>query len=573
LNEGAGQSLARFLVSKAMLLVIDNFEHVIEAGPALAGLLAAAPAVRAIVTSREPLHVAAERVFPVAPLRSDDAVALFVERATAAVPDFALNGHAATVERICSRLDGLPLAIELAAARIGLLSPDAILNRLDKRLTLLTGGARDQPARQRTLRNTLEWSHDLLTADERRAFAALGVFTGGFNLEAAERVCAVGLDAIASLVDKSLVRRDDDRFRLLDTVREFAAERLAVEVDADDLRDRHAAEYERLAEEAAYSEHHRRQEPMVGVLAADQDNLRAALDWLAETDRSRLLRMSGALGWFWHVHSDFAEGRSRLADALARAPSTAAPRDRARALSASVEVAAWQGDVVAGERFAVDAMAAWRTIGREQEIAFILHDLGWGHFFAGEDAVARERMDESLRIQSTLGDPMLINRAQLGLLQVLVALGELDAVKRLGPEALALSQELSDVWYEHFAHHFLADCALMEGDYPSARDGYRRSLAAAWRSGDRVETCYELQGMAMAAAGRGESTRALRLGSAADHALLELGVEHVVPFWRRLIDDHLTRAREALGSGDAMRAWEAGAVLPLGETVNDALTG
>ena len=569
-NEGAGQSLAAFLSSKRLLLVLDNFEQVLDAGPALAALLAGAPGCRAIVTSREPLHLAGERVFPVAPLPVDDAVALFFERARSIVPDFRVGEDRATVERICARLDGLPLAIELAAARVGILSPGAVLERLDQRLALLTSGARDLPARQRTLRGTLEWSHDLLADDERRAFAGLGVFVGGFSLEAAERVCDASLDTVGSLVDKSLARREGDRLRLLDTIREFAVERLAASGNADALRDRHAVEYEQIAEEA-YAGRHRHQEKMAARLAAEQDNLRVALDHLGGIDPSRLLRLAGALGWFWHVHSDFTEGRTRLADALDRAPDSAAPMDRARALSASVELAAWQGDVAAAERSGADAVAEWRALGREQEVAFVLHDLGWGHFFAGEDGPARDRMEESLRIQRSQGDPLLVNRAQLGLLQVLVSLGELDEVKRLGPEALALSEELGDVWYEHFAHHFLADCALMEGDARAADEGYRRSLGAAWRSGDRVETCYELQGIAMAAAGLSRPALGLTLTAAAERALRELGVEHIVPFWRRLVDEHTARARAAIGTGAADAAWQAGAEMELEEAVTEAL--
>jgi len=570
-NEASGQSLAAFLAGKAMLLVVDNFEQVVGAAPALSGLLAQAPRCKVLLTSREPLHVAAEHVYPVAPLVPSDAVELFGERAQAALPSFELTeANEGTIARICARLDGLPLAIELAAARITLLAPKVILQRLDQQLKLLTGGARDQPARHQTLRSTLVWSHDLLTDAERRLFAVLGVFAGGFPLDAAEQICEADLDTIASLVDKSLVRREGDRFRLLETVREFALERLADMAGADALRDRHAAAYERMAEEA-FAERHRQQERMAATLEADHDNLRAALDWLSSADPARALRLAGALGWFWHVHSHLAEGRSRLAAALAQGSTAASAQDRALALSASAELAAWQGDVAAAAPLAAEAVGEWRALGREQEVALTLHDMGWGYFFGGDVSSARRQMEESLRIQRTLGDPLLVNRAQLGLLQVLVAMGELDDVKRLGPEALALSQRLGDVWYEHFAHHFLADCALMEGDHAGARDRYRRSLAVAWRSGDRAETCYEMQGMAMAAAGLGEPERALRLAGAADAQLHELGVEYAVAFWTRLIEEHMNRSRLALGDEAAELAWRAGASLPLERAVDEAL--
>jgi len=206
-------------------------------------------------------------------------------------------------------------------------------------------------------------------------------------------------------------------------------------------------------------------------------------------------------------------------------------------------------------------------------VALTRHELGWAYFFAGDDASARTQMEESLRIQATIGDELLTNRAQLGLLQVLVAMGELDEVKRLGQQALELSQKLGDVYYEHFAHHFLADCSLMEGRYEDARDGYRRSLDAAWRSGDRVETTYEIQGSAMAAAGLGQPELALRLSAAADASLAALGVEHLVEFWSRLNDDHVARARAQIGAQRADAAWQEGREIPLERAVELAAGG
>ena len=291
---------------------------------------------------------------------------------------------------------------------------------------------------------------------------------------------------------------------MLATVHAYAAERLAERDDADGLRDRHAEFFEALAERA-YAERHHGSATLTDALARDHDDLREALDWLSRTDVRRFARLAGALGWFWHANSHFAEGRARIDAALAVAARPMHGEERARLLSAAAELAAWQGDSVAAERFGAQAIEAWRALGREVEVGHVLYDLGWGHFFAGEDDAARERLEASLQIYQAERDPALINRAQLGLLQVLVAVGDVETVKRIGPEALVASQRLGDRWSEHFAHHFLGDCAVLEGDVAEAERRYRLSLEAAWETGDQVETCYELQGMAMAAAGNGDA--------------------------------------------------------------------
>ncbi len=570
LSEGAGQSLPAYLAGRQMLIVLDNVEQVASAGPDVAELLDAAPGCRILATSREPMHLSGERVLPVEPMPKDDAVSLFAARASAVLPSFALDeGNRPAVEQICHRLDGLPLAVELAAARINVLAPDAMLARLTDRLKLLTGGARDLPARHRTLRGTLAWSHDLLTDAERELFASLSVFSGPFSLHAAEDVCGADLDVLASLVDRSLVRRAGERFEMLSTIREYAAERLAERDDAPAVRERHAAFFEALAERA-YEGRHREPDAMASLLALDHDDIREALDWVRGTDARRFARLTGAMGWFWHVNSHFAEGQDRVTAALAALPADASP-ERARLLSAATELAAWRGESDTAERSGTAAIEAWTALDREVEIGLVLHDLGWGHFFAGEDDMARERLEASLAIHEPRGDALLTNRAQLGLLQVLVSIGDVETVKRIGPEALAISQALGDRWSEHFAHHFLGDCAVIEGDVVEAERRYRLSLEAAWQTGDQVETCYELQGMAMAAAGSGQAVRALRLASAAESNIRHLGVEHIPPFWVALVDRHVALARESLEPDAAGAAWTAGAALSLRDAVEEAL--
>lgn len=568
-NEAAGQHLAAYLATKQILLLVDNFEHLMSAARRLAELLGSAPSVKVLTTSREPLHLAAEHVYPVAPLGAPESVELFVERAQAAMPSFVLTAeNAPTVAAICVRLDGLPLALELAAARIPLLSPESMLARLGERLKLLTAGVRDAPSRQQTLRDTMSWSHDLLQADERRLFARLGVFAGGFSLDAMETICQSDLDVLASLVDKSLVRRDGDRFAMLDTIREFAAGRLQQSGEATELAERHATYFEDMAE-AAYRDRHVRGTEWGEQLEQEDDNLRAALDFAAATDPRRLLRLVGALGWFWRAHSKLAEGRAWLTSALGLVVGSSS--DRARALSSAGQLAAWQGDILAARALLEEAISAWKAIGSEQEVALALHELGWGELFAGNDQAARRHMEESLDMQRRLGGPHLINRAQLGLLQMLVATHEVETVPRLGAEAVELSRSLGDVWSEHFAHHFLADCALLEDDYRLAQATYALSLSAAWRAADEIETSFEIQGLAMAACGLGRSERAVRLFAAADTRLGSLGVTSLPRFWRELRDRHLDQARVALGPAQADSAWEAGRRMGLDAAVAEAL--
>lgn len=342
-REAAGQPPAERLKArlrdKQLLLLLDNCEHLLPAAPLVADLLAAAPGLRVLATSRAPLRLSGEREFAAPPLALPDAerppppeelreyaaVRLFAARAEAAQPDFRVTGeNAAAVAAICRRLDGLPLALELAAARVKMLAPAALLARLDDRLALLTGGARDLPRRQQTLRGTLEWSHDLLAPHERALFARLATFAGGWTLAAAEAVAAgdapaaAVLDGLTALVDQGLVQRiagadGAPRFTMLETIRGYAAERLAASGEGETVRARHADHYLALAEAAEPHLKAAREGAWLARLAADQDNLRAALAWLlARGAGARAARLAVALWYFWWVRGDLSEGRRWL---------------------------------------------------------------------------------------------------------------------------------------------------------------------------------------------------------------------------------------------------------------------
>ncbi len=560
---GAPDDLAGFLRGKELLLLLDNFEHLLDAAPGVVRLLASSSALRVLVTSRAPLRVSGEREFRLEPLPTGDASALFVERARAVGKELALDS---TVELICRRLDGLPLAIELAAARTKLLGPEALLERLDSALPLLTGGARDAPERQRTLRATIEWSYDLLDPASQKLFARLAVFAASFPLAAAEEVCEADLDVVASLVDSSLLKPiADDRFLMLETIREYARDRLEHANEAD-IRQRHATFFSSLAEQA-YERRFEAEADWSARLELDHDDFRAALDWLSANHPGRALELAGALGWFWLSRGLVAEGCRRLAEALADSPATGRPR--ARALTASGSLVARQGEVERGPAQVEEAIGLWRELGDRDELASALDSLGWSLIYdAGDEAGALEAFEQSLELRRELGDPAAVTRALVGVCQVLVALGDVDRAEPMSRNLLERTGE--DPRTEHFAYHFLADCALIRGDTVEAEKRYRQSLQAALPLGDVIETSAEVQGVAMAVAGNGDPERALRLGASVEALWESLGISISVAFWDALLERYVGAARIALGEA-ADAVWAEGRALPFDDAVELAL--
>jgi predicted ATPase/class 3 adenylate cyclase len=382
-------TLAGSLAEKRLLLVLDNSEHVLAAAGELARLLAACPGVSILTTSREPLHVRGEREFPLQPLalppahrlpRIEEmarvpAVSLFVERATASHPEFALTAdNASAVAAVCQRLDGLPLAIELATARVKMLPPAALLARLEKRLPLLTGGGRDLPARQRTMRDALAWSYDLLTGEERALFRRLAVFSGGFTLAAAEAVTPVQLtpavvDHLGALIEQSLLRqmpgRDDEpRYMMLETVREFGLERLTLEGEEPEARELHAAYFLGFAEHLEHGQYDLGAQEVL----AERDNLRLALSWFDERNEvDSLLRLVAAIQRHWLAWGLYPEGLQWIERALERSSQTAVPA-RVQALDAAVNLALFQGDYSRAEAFNTKELAIARESGRDSTI-------------------------------------------------------------------------------------------------------------------------------------------------------------------------------------------------------------
>lgn len=381
------ESLVTHLRDRHLLLVLDNLEQVADAAPAIAALLAACPQLHALVTSRSVLRVRGEQVLAVPPLVGSEAVALFLQRARMTNPDIGVTeANAATITEVCRRLDGLPLALEIAAARLRVLSPEALLARLSHRLTVLTGGARDLPDRQRTLRDTLAWSHELLGPAEQRLFRRLAVFAGGCDPEAVEAITALGsdvetdpaLDTLAELLDSSLLQRamvaGVVRFTMLETVREYGLEQLVASGEAEPARRRHAAYFLGLVQEAQLHLRGPEAPSWLDRLEADHDNFRAALEWSLAEDPEMALGLAAALWRFWWMRGHLREGRAWLERALQAGEGVAAPA-RAAALTAAGELAERHTDYAAASAWYEAALALWRDLGDTRGTATTLDGL------------------------------------------------------------------------------------------------------------------------------------------------------------------------------------------------------
>jgi predicted ATPase/class 3 adenylate cyclase len=625
-REQPGQSLSEtlrdYLRDKHLLLVLDNFEQLIDAGPAVSALLAAAPNLKALVTSRAPLHLLGEHEYSVPPLTVPDlgefeppsilaayeAVQLFLARAQAVKPEFKLTSeNAPAVAEICARLDGLPLAIELGAARVRILTPQALLGRLSERLALLTGGARDAPARQRTLRDTIEWSYGLLTANEQRLFARLSVFAGGSTVEAAEAVCDASadtavLDGVASLVEKSLLRQDEGpedepRLRMLDTIRDYAFGRLERSGEGELLRQRHANYFVALAEEAEPEILGADQIVWLERLEAERDNFRATLAWLLERgDPERALRLIGALRRAWVARGYLSESRKWLEAGLEQGAAVP-PQVRAKALYGLGRVTLVQGDydqAIApletsarlfrelgeaeglvfsladlgfiataqgrhedAERLADESLAEARAAGSERTIAAALHSLACAKLDADEHGEARALFAESLALRRKLGDKRNTANSLCYLGSVALLEGDYDGATALLDESLALGRELGNLLIVSAALATESLVALATGEPGRAAALCNESLALSRELGDKRTTVECLHALAGVAAVQAEPLRAARLSGAAEslHAAIKAPPS---PAERMVGERFLAVARAAVDDPLFEAAWAEG---------------
>ncbi len=610
--------LRDYLGGRKMLLVLDSFEHLPAAASIVADLLARAPRLKMLVTSRALLHLSLEREYMVPPLATPEtptqilpgelaryeAVRLFVERARGVKRDFALTDeNARSVAEICLRVDGLPLAIELAAARVKVLSPQAILSRLDHRLKLLTGGARDLPARQQTMRGAMEWSYDLLTEDEKQLFRRLAVFAGGFTFEAAEgvvggqRSVAVEgemaekdiatvaaptidvLDGITSLANKSLLvakpqSGGDLRFRMLEVVREYALDRLEVSGEAEQMRRHHAAYFLAVAEEAEPHLQGAQPAEWLSRLEEEHDNLRAALGWSLTWDAGTAGRLGAAIRHLWSLQGHLTEGLTlskeilRLGD---RVPATA----RWKLLSMAGNLARFQGDYETARSMYEEALSDARFAHDLPRISLSCRGLGGLAHEQGDYTNARRFVEEALAVARESNDKFGIARSLNMLGDLGRSLGEDAAARPLYDEALAICRQLGHKYAIANILINLAAADYGEGNYTAAHSHFTEGLRMARESGDtmvgdKIAISYSLDGLAALAVLRGETELAAKLAGATEH-LRESINYHIEPAERRFRNSYLTSLRTALSADEFSRAYGQGRKLKLDEGVALAL--
>jgi predicted ATPase/class 3 adenylate cyclase len=635
-----GETLKDYLHERRLLLLLDNFEQVLRAAPTVTELLGAAPGLKVLATSRAPLGLYGEHEFPVPPLTLPDlksppplerltqyeAVGLFVERARAVKPDFKVtNESAPAVAEICVRLDGLPLAIELAAARIKLLPPKAMLQRLTSRLKLLTGGARDLPERQRTLRGTIEWSFALLEQGEQLLFGRLAVFSGGRTLEAMEAICDAegdlpvdAFEGVSSLLDKSLLRQEEGpggepRFVMLETVHEFAREKLEQSTEAEQIKRAHAQYFLTLAEEAFPELRGPDQLEWLERLEAEHDNMRAALSWASERKEVELaLKLGGALSGFWSVRGYYSEGRRLLAEALAM-DRRVSPEVQAMALAGAGVLALEQGDLDRAKEACEEGLELLANEAREEASEarlWLLGFLGWVAWQREQHEQAKQLFEEGLALSREMSDiwwlaTSLSNLAvvsqslgdseratelyyeSMGLLReqgdkhslainlnnlamVVYSQGDLGRAAQLTEEAVALFRELGARGDVALGLYNLGWIALLQEDYGSAADHYAESLTLSWETGLNPLVQGDLEGLACLAAARVEAERAARLWGAAQTLHETKGILRDTDFLAEA-DARISAVRLGMREEAWEEAWHKGRAMTLDEAVSYAL--
>jgi predicted ATPase len=609
--------------SGPFLLLLDNFEQVLPAATVIAETLEACPSLKVLVTSQACLRIYGEQEFPVAPLAQNSAIELFAQRAAAVWPDFAITSeNAPAIREICSRLDGLPLAIELAAARTKVLSPSAMLDRLQGRLQLLTGGALDLPERQQTLRKTIDWSHGLLNEAERKLFRRLSVFVGGCTLEAAEAVCNttrdLGIDlfeGLSSLVDKNLVQRVDPaeaetRFAMLETIHEYALERLSDSGEQSTARRAHAAYCLVLAEEGNPELSPADRSGWLARCDLEIDNFRSALDWLFHTqDLDWSLRLCMALFRFWDMREHLTEGRARL-ETILRLAGSRHSKERARVSHFLGALATAQGDFPAAGRFLEQSLSIYEELGDQWGIAVSLNALAVTALDRGDYSSAQATLERSLACWRLLPDRLAIARCLHNLANVVKVRGDYARAQWALREATNIFEELGDRSGAAWSINQQGDIARERGDLAAARGLYQHALSAFREAGDRwgsarsltdlggidcdqgkhlaAHAAYRealeifaglghrrgmaraLEGSACLALARRHASRALKLAAAAAH--LRRLISAPLPHAEQLkLDQMLLPAWEAVSKPEGTNAWAEGSAMGLEKAIQYSL--
>jgi predicted ATPase len=628
IQQGASRTIPQLIGDRLQrwgpfLLLLDNFEQVLPAATVVAEILEACPSLKVLVTSRSCLRIYGEQEFPVTPLAPNSAIELFAQRAAAVWPDFAITSeNASAVQEICLRLDRLPLAIELAAARTKVLPPSAILDRLQSRLQLLTGGALDLPERQQTLRKTIDWSHDLLNEAERKLFRRLSVFVGGCTLEGAEAVCTtsrdLGIDlfeGLSSLVDKNLVQRVDraeaqPRFVMLETVREYALECLTDSGEQSAARRAHAAYCLVLAEEGNPELNPADRSRWLAQCDVEIDNFRFALDWLFQTlDLDWGLRLCVALFRFWDMREHLTEGRARLETVL-RLAGADRPRERGRVSHFLGAIATAQADYPSAERFLEQGLSLYEALGDEPGIAASLNALAISARDRGDYAAAQGNFERSLACWRMLSDRLAIARCLHNLANVVKVRGDYARARWALREATGIFEEVGDRTGAAWTVNQLGDIVREQGDLAAARGLYQRALSAFREAGDpwgsarsltdlayidceqgdhlaAQAACREaleifaglghrrgiaraVEGSACLALAQGHAERALKLAAAAAH-LRHLISAPLHQAEQSKLDQMLQPAWQSLGEAEGNGAWTEGSAMSMERAIQYSL--
>ncbi len=592
------------LREKEMLLLLDNVEQVVEAAPLLGELLTAVPQLKILATSRTALRLYGEHEYPVPPLplpnmgqlpemedlENYPAIALFVERAQAIRPNFSLSReNASAVAEICSRLDGLPLAIELAAARSKIFSPQAMLARFRgppsrSSLELLAGGPRDLPARQQTLRGAIDWSYELLSSAERRLFARLGIFVRGCTMDAVEAVGNPGgeagldtVDGLLSLVDQSMLRRDEDRsgeprFTMLETIRDYALERLAEEGDGEVLRQRHAAHYLELVEQVNREIYGPDQHAWLDRLQEEYDNLRAALAWaLEQQDPTPLLRLSATLGRFWHFSGYLGEGRHWLDLALEKGLSQQPPTWRAQALTEAGGLAYDHIDYARSRALLEEALPMWQKLGDRAGLADVSHRLGSLATYEGRMEEAQHYLEQALALwqETNMPDRIPSTVNNLGLLAMYQ--GDLERAMSLHEQSLALFRQQGNRYGEVSSLLLLGYEALQLDKIDQAAARCREALALLGQQRDVTRVIEGLEIYAGVLVAQGAMLKAVQLCTAAERMREQFEIPRP-PVDQPLIDQIFSRAQAQEGKAAVDAARAQGQAMTTEEVVRYALS-
>jgi non-specific serine/threonine protein kinase len=594
------ETLSAYLGSKKVLLVLDNCEHLIETCAELAeALLHSCPELRILATSREALGITGEVAWLVPSLSLPDirrlpdieslpqyeSAHLFVERAAAVKPTFALTEqNAPAVAQVCYRLDGIPLAIELAAARAKVLSVEQIADRLDDSFRLLSAGGRTAMPRHRTLQATMDWSHQLLPDEERALFRRLSVFAGGFTLEAAELACAGEelkrdevLDLLSHLVDKSLVTARDEsgeaRYRLLETVRQYGQEKLSESGETGQVRGRHAGYYLALAEEAEPELKGAGQVAWLERLERERDNLRGAMVWLLERgELEETARLGWALWLFWGIRAHFAEGRRWMEQGLSANGGAMSAPAQAKALFVAGMMANYQGDHVSAEPLVDESLGLFRELVDKPGTAWALSNASFAALGLEQPQRAVTLIEESvhlfLEVEEKWGAALQISFLAVAWRDR----GDHRRAKRLAERGLALSREVGERQAISAALYILATLAQTEGDHERARDLFEEGLTVSAELGNEADVAHCLEGLASIAAAEGSIGQAARLWGAEEALLekIEAAVYTYVPD-RSLHQSRVAAARARLDEEAFTAAWEEGRTMSLEQAIEYAL--